>query len=61
MLSALVGWMIAAMMGLLGAAVFAVFGDATQREKRLWWIMGLLAPVIMILLIALNTTTAPCL
>jgi len=57
MLSAVVGWMIVLLVVLCIAGVFAVFMDERNRNTRMWWIMGLMAPVIMLLLIALNITT----
>lgn len=60
MLSAIMGWMVATLIVLIIAAIACLFCDPHQRDRRLWWLFGLMAPVIMLILILVNIVTAPC-
>jgi hypothetical protein len=51
-------WVIGVMLFMLSvmlvAAIGATFGEPHYRSHRLWWLAGLMAPEVLLILICLN-------
>jgi hypothetical protein len=43
----------------LAAGICAVFGEPAYRSHRLWWLTGLMAPEVLLILICLGYLKGP--